>query len=115
MIIADENLEKHWIDLFRSNNYSVLSIAESHAQTTDEEVAKIARGTNGILITEDKDFGEFIFAHGIPKLTIIFLRYDQPLYTQIEAAVLETVAKYHTEEKSYFITITKTKIRVRSI
>jgi predicted nuclease of predicted toxin-antitoxin system len=115
MIIADENLERYWIELLRKKQYSVLSIAESHPQITDSEVAELARKHQGILITEDKDFGELIFAYGIPKLTIIFLRYDQPGYSQIENSVLETVEKYLNIETPYFITITKTKIRVREI
>ncbi len=115
MIIADENLESYWIELLRKKQYPVLSIAESCPQITDPEVAELARKHKGILITEDKDFGELIFAHGIPKLTVVFLRYDQPNYSQIENAVLETIEKYSNQESPYFITISTRKIRIRKI
>lgn len=115
MIIADENVEKYWIDLLRKHEYQVISIAESYPRITDHEVAELARKNNGILITEDKDFGELIFAHGITKLTVVFLRYDQPNYSQIENAVLQTINKYLNQESSYFITITTNKIRIRKI
>lgn len=92
----------------------VLSISETFPQISDEKVAEIAKQYNGILITEDKDFGELIFAYQIKNLSVIFLRYDQ-VYEQIEKSVLDSVAKYYKNEDCLFITITKTKIRVRKI
>ncbi|MCW5906512.1 MAG: DUF5615 family PIN-like protein [Chitinophagales bacterium] len=84
MIIADEILERYWIELLREKQYTVLSIAESFPQITDHEVAELALKHKGILITEDKDFGELIFAYGIPKLTVVFLRYDQPVTRKLK-------------------------------
>lgn len=115
MIIADENIEQHWIDLLRANGYEVFSIREKLAGISDEEVAAIAQDHNGILLTEDKDFGELVFAHGIKGLSVIFLRYDQPLYHQIEHSVIQVVSSYYSAQQNYFITITAAAIRVRSI
>jgi predicted nuclease of predicted toxin-antitoxin system len=115
MIIADENVELHWINLLESKNYPVLSISKEHPQLPDSGVIEIAKKHKGILITEDKDFGELIFAHGISGLTIVFLRYDQPQYDLIENQVLEVVEKYHEVTGYFFITITKNHVRVRSI
>jgi predicted nuclease of predicted toxin-antitoxin system len=115
MIIADENLEKYWIELLRNKKYEVLSIAETHPQINDSEVASLAQQHRGILITEDKDFGELVFAHGVSGLSIVFLRYDQPEYSQIENALMEIIEKYHHQDTPHFITISKNKIRIRKI
>lgn len=115
MIIADENIEKYWIELLRSRQYEVLSIAETYPQITDTEVAALAQQHKGILITEDKDFGELVYAYGIANLSIVFLRYDQPEHSQIENELLTIIETYLHEETPYFITISKSKIRIRKI
>ena len=77
--------------------------------------ASIAQTMNGILLTEDKDFGELVFAHGIKGLSVVFLRYDQPNYSRIEKAVLELIDSYYESAQNYFITVTERTIRIRSI
>lgn len=115
MIVADKNLERYWVQLLRSKGYEVLSISETHPQMPDNEVARTVGLAKGILITEDKDFGALIFAHGAPGVTVIFLRYEQPRYELIEQQLLHTIEKYKDSGEPYFITITEHKVRVRSI
>ena len=62
MIVADENIEQYGINLLRLKGYDVLSIREKHPGISDREVVAIDRSNNGILLTEDKDFGELVFA-----------------------------------------------------
>jgi predicted nuclease of predicted toxin-antitoxin system len=115
MIIIDENVEQFWIDAIRTKNYKVVSISELHPQISDTSVVDIVKQHKGILITEDKDFGELVFAHGIAGLTIVFLRYDQPQYELIEQRVFDVLAEYLDKKDFYFITITKNRTRIRKI
>jgi predicted nuclease of predicted toxin-antitoxin system len=115
MIIVDENVEQYWISLLKQHNYEIISISELFPQTPDKSVIEIAKKNKGILLTEDKDFGELVFAHGIKGLTVIFIRYDQPQYELIEERVLSAVAEYHNREDFFFITITKNHTRIRRI
>lgn len=115
MIILDENIDSYWIRLLRSKNYDVLSIAEKYPGITDLEVISVVKKFKGILITEDKDFGELIFAHQISGISIIFLRYDEPLYHQIEKSLLYCLNKISFTHIRKFITITKHKIRIRNL
>ncbi len=111
MIIFDENVERYWINLIRDLNYPTLSIAEKFPGISDRKVVEIVNSFHGLLITEDKDFGEFFFAYGITKVSIILLRYDQPQYHQIEKALLRCLKEYFDNPRSKYITITKNKIR----
>lgn len=115
MIIAGENIEQHWIDLLRSEGYPVLSVREVSPGISDMDVVAIAKSNSGILITEDKDFGELVFAHGINGLSVVFLRYDQPRYEQIQQSVLDVIAGYHHREGHFFITISASLVRIRTI
>jgi predicted nuclease of predicted toxin-antitoxin system len=111
MIIFDENVERYWINLIRSLGYSSISIAEKFPGISDREVVEIVKLHEGLLITEDKDFGELIFAYGITRVSVILLRYDQPHYDQIEKSLLICIKEYFDNPKSKYITITKKKIR----
>ena len=85
---------------------------------SDKEVIKIAKSNNRILITEDKDFGEWVFSHGINGLTIIFLRYEKVDYEVILSyltILLEELGLIKLKKRNEFITINKNKIRRRKI
>ncbi len=75
MILADENIHYHIIKALREASFSVISISENSKGIKDEEVIKKAIQNNYLLLTEDKDFGEWVFAHHVNNLSVIFLRY----------------------------------------
>lgn len=115
MIIADENVERYFIELLRSKGFEVIAIAEQYASISDKEVIELVKKESATLITEDKDFGELVFAHHVRNVSIIFLRYDQPQYFQIEKQLLDAVEKYLHQPENYFITISKLKTRATKI
>jgi predicted nuclease of predicted toxin-antitoxin system len=115
MIIFDENVEQYWIDLISSAGFDYISIREGNQGISDLQVVELVKRYQGLLITEDKDFGELVFAFGVRDLSILFLRYDQPQYDQIEESLLEILKRYLNGEVSGFITITRKKIRIRRI
>ena len=112
MIIADENVEKYWIDLLRSLNYRVFAVGEENPGISDSEIIVVVKNNKGILLTEDKDFGELVFAHSFRDISIIFLRYNQPLYDTVEKQLLSAIALYHDSDIPVFVTVTKNKTRV---
>ena len=115
MIIFDENVEQYWIDVINELGIEFISIREKHQGVSNLQVIEIVKSFKGLLITEDKDFGELVFAHSIGDVSIMFLRYDQPNYLQIEEYLISTLNRFLNQEISGFITITKNKIRVRKI
>lgn len=115
MIVLDENVETYWIDLVKSKGYEYLSIRENCPGISDRDVVEIVRKYKGLLVTEDKDFGELIFSYGVEQVSILFMRYDQPDYKQIENFVLKSIQDYLNNSETCFITITKSKIRYRKI
>lgn len=114
-IIADENLHAHFIKALEEKGYQILSIAANFSGITDAKVIETAQQHTGILITEDKDFGELVFAHGIANVTIVFLRYRLAELAKIKDNLLKIVEEYLNKEGKYFVVITSTKIRIRSI
>ena len=83
---------------------------------SDPEIINIAKTSSGILITEDSDFGEWVFAHRMDGFSVIFLRYHNVReYFEIEAQLIKAVVSAQGSHENKFITITKNKTRTRII
>jgi predicted nuclease of predicted toxin-antitoxin system len=115
MIIVDENVEQYWINLLQAHGYSVFSIRQNHPGISDIAIIDIVKEKKGLLLTEDKDFGELVFAYSFREVSIIFLRYDQPQYTTVEKKLLNAIELFHDSDNPVFVTVTKNKTRVRHI
>ena len=115
MILADEGLNGNLVRALREDGYEIVWIKEKNAGMDDEDIITLARQNSQILITEDKDFGEWIFAHQLSGLTIIFLRYDKEDYNTILSFLRSALKTIESGGKNEFITINKNKVRRRSI
>lgn len=69
--LADESCDFLIVRKLRSADYDVLSVAESFPSVTDKQILQHAVKEKRILLTEDKDFGEWVFAHG-EKMECLF-------------------------------------------
>ena len=85
MLIADENIPPVMIAALREIQVDVLSIKEKHSGSPDEDIIQIARNSGRVILTEDKDYGEWVFAHKADGISVIFLRYH---YTETERMVV---------------------------
>lgn len=114
MIIADENIPGFIINNLRANGIEVIAIREFTRGAKDETVIQIVQQHNFLLLTEDKDFGEWVFAHHIRDISVIFLRYSFGEFQQISQAILQVIKTYQLE-RPFFATVTTKKIRVRKL
>lgn len=63
MILADENIDANLITFLRAEGIEVYSVRENHQGITDAEVIELSKHPPRIILTEDKDFGEWVYAH----------------------------------------------------
>jgi len=115
MILADENTHIDLIRALRKIPLDVLSIKEDHRGMQDEEIIQFAKTNARIILTEDKDFGEWVFAHNIKGLSVIFLRYHFSETAQMIKIVSEILKAGTEKYQNKFTTITTRKIRIREI
>lgn len=115
MIIADENLHQHFIDRLSANGFDVFLVREELSGISDYEVAALAKYKQGVIITEDKDFGELVFAHNIRGISVVFLRYDKADIEQVCGGLLRIIGEYSDKADNFFITITATKTRISQL
>ncbi len=112
MIIADENLHQHFIDQLVAAGFELVSIRDELGGISDHEVAAFAKYKQGLLITEDKDFGELVYAHNLRGISIIFVRYDKSDLYEVTERLMRVATDYYEKTENYFITITANKIRI---
>jgi len=115
MILADENISSHLVSVLRSKNIEVFHIKENHRGITDEEVIKLSKHPPRIILTEDKDFGEWVYAHKEQSISVIFLRYSMPESKHIVSILINLLLSKGDKLYEKFTTITTHKIRIRSL
>ncbi|MEM8528227.1 MAG: DUF5615 family PIN-like protein [Bacteroidota bacterium] len=118
LILADEGFNGNFVRTLRAKGFQVDWVLEIASSISDEEVIELAKSNQQTLLTEDKDFGEWVFAHQIEGLTIIFVRYQKEDYETILESLLIILSELEEQEessKNEFITINKNKVRRRAI
>lgn len=115
MILADENIPSDLIDRLRDEGIEVYSIYESSRGVTDESIIELSKNPPRIILTEDKDFGEWVFAHDARSISVIFLRYSFLEQSKITDILVNLIKKENENLFGLYVTITTEKIRYRSI
>lgn len=113
MILADENIDFKIIKAFRKAGIDTYSVSENNSGITDEEVLELARTLKRVILTEDKDFGEWIFAHNAKDIGVVFLRYnfsEREIMIEILLKLLD-VKKEELFSKYTIVTIKKIRFR----
>jgi predicted nuclease of predicted toxin-antitoxin system len=115
MLILDENIEQRLIDDLHKVGYEKFSIRQFRAGITDIEVIEIAKEKHGIIITEDKDFGELFFSHQVKGCSTVFLRYSKDEYPRVLENLIKVLDDILNSGEMVFVTVTPTKIRIRKL
>lgn len=115
MIIADENIDHALIRAIRELGIDVYSINESNSGIRDEEVIFLSRVPPRIILTEDKDFGEWVFAHNVRGISVVFLRYQFKETETMKQLLIKLLTERVDDLIGNFTTVTPQKIRIRPI
>jgi predicted nuclease of predicted toxin-antitoxin system len=76
-----------------AQGYPVLRAALAHATWTDEELLALAVREDLIVVTEDSDFSDLVYAQGAPPPpAIIYIRCEPASQPAMVERVLETLA-----------------------
>ena len=114
-ILADENVNYKIVEYLKKEGIDIISILELERGVSDYEVIKLAKNLNAIILTEDSDFGTWAFSLKEEINGIIYIRYKPQEYLEIAKTVASVINKYSEKLYKKFTTITKNKIRYRSL
>ena len=114
-ILADESLDFRIVTELRNKGFEVISVLREYQGSSDKTVLELARKHNALLVTEDSDFGEWVFSHKEKNVSVIFLRYKSEQLEDIASSLIKLLNKYDVSLYGKFAVITVKKIRIREI
>ncbi len=110
--LADESCAGPVIRALREAGHDVAAIAEVAKGATDEQVLERALQENRVLITEDRDFGELVYAQRHRSAGVVFVRFDNRTRLAKPATVLEAVTRLGSRLHGVFAVVAPGRVRI---
>ena len=112
--VADESCARPVIQALREAGHDVVAIAEIAKGATDDQVLERALKEKRVLITEDRDFGELIYARGRSSAGVILVRFPSRARRAKSATVIEAVSKLGSRLGDAFTVVQPGRLRISS-
>lgn len=112
-ILADENIERGFIEALREAGFDVLSVRESYIGFADDEILQVAVDEKAVILTYDTDFGELVFRFSLQSHGVILLRvHGLSLDEKIQITIL-AIREHEAELENAFTVISENSVRIR--
>ncbi len=112
--VADESCAAPVIQALREAGHDVVAIAEVDKGATDEQKLAHALNEKRVLITEDRDFGELVYARGRSSAGIILVRFHPRARLAKPATVVEAIARLGSRLQNAFAVVEPGRVRISS-
>ena len=114
-LLIDESVDYRIVKKIKTLDVEINSVAMLAGGIPDNEVLELARQCDSILLTEDRDFGEWIFAHKQRNVSVVYLRYKVKDLEKIIDSLSRVLLEKGQNLYGKFVVITINKIRIREI
>src|SRR5207249_373645 len=91
LFLADESCDFGVVRALRAAGHDVLAVADVAQRADDSDVIQLALKEGRILLTEDKDFGQLVYASGTPMAGVILIRCPASARASVTQAVVDLV------------------------
>jgi predicted nuclease of predicted toxin-antitoxin system len=109
--VADESCAGPVIRALRDAGHEVVAIADVARGATDEQVLAYALKEDGVLVTEDRDFGELVHARGQSSPGVMLVRFQNRARKSKPATVVEAVEKLGLRLRHAFAVVEPGRVR----
>ena len=110
--LADESCAAPVIQALREAGHDVLAIAEIAAGASDDQVLERAVREERVLITEDLDFGNLVFARGRSAAGVILVRFRASVRRAKPATVVEAIFRLGSRLRNAFVVVEPGRVRI---
>jgi predicted nuclease of predicted toxin-antitoxin system len=111
-LLADESCDFAVVRALRASGHDVLSVAEISPRAEDTDVVALTIRENRVLITEDKDFGQLVYADKRASGGVLFLRFPARSRRTLPQTVVNLVNKEGERLIGAFVVIQPGRTRV---
>ncbi len=110
--LADESCDFAVVRALHNEGYDVTAVKEMMPGAHDEDVIKYALRESRILLTEDKDFGQLVFANAVKSPGVIFIRFPGNARQTMAETVVELVRNNKDKIENRFVVVQPKRIRI---
>ncbi|MCP5103931.1 MAG: toxin-antitoxin system, toxin component [bacterium] len=114
-LLIDESVDYRIVKGLKGLDLNIKSVAELSKGIPDNEVLELSRKVDSILVTEDRDFGEWVFAYQEKNVSVVYLRYKVQDLNKIIDSLIKVLSDRGQNLYGKFVVITINKIRTREI
>lgn len=111
--LADESCDHGIVRAVRAAGHEVLAVSETGPGATDEDVLQMAASERRMLLIEDKDFGQWVYAERRATGGVILLRYPSAARLAMQEAVVRVIARHDTALLGCFVVVQLGRVRIR--
>jgi len=110
--LADESCDFAVVHALRTAGHDVIAVSDFARGAEDAVVIDAARLQRRILLTEDKDFGQLVFAAARASTGVIFIRWPVAARSALGAAVVSVVASHGDSLTESFVVVEPGRVRI---
>ena len=111
-LLADESCDFSVVRALRSAGHDVLAVAELLPSSDDTLILDLALREQRVLLTEDKDFGQLVYANALPSSGVIFIRYPANMRKTLPNTVVSFIGKADAQLTGSFVVLSPGRIRI---
>ncbi len=112
-LLADENIEREFIEALREANFNVVSVRENYIGIADDEILQIAEDEKAVILTYDTDFGELVFRYSLKSRGVILLRLSGLSLAEKIDKTIVTIREHEAELENAFTVVSENLVRIR--
>jgi predicted nuclease of predicted toxin-antitoxin system len=109
--LADESCDFCVARALRDAGHDVVAVIDVARGAEDSAVIDIAIRQQRIFVTEDRDFGQLLYAAGRPACGVILLRFPSSARAGLPKAVVNLVANHGEKLRNRFVVIQPGRVR----
>ena len=110
--LADESCDFSVVRALRGAGHDVEAIVEISPRADDEHVMALAQAQQRIVLTEDKDFGQLVYATRGATPGVLLLRFRAQERAGIVRAVVDLVNRRGMDLAGRFVVVTPGRVRM---
>src|SRR4051794_5456830 len=110
--LADESCDFAVVRALRADGHDVIAIAEAAPQSRDTEVIDLAVREDRVLLTEDKDFGQLVYAGAHASSGVILLRFPLSARSALPSLVREMIQRLGERLMGSFVVLEPNRVRI---
>lgn len=113
--LADESCDFAAVRALRAAGHDVLAVAETARGANDTLVIALARERARVLLTEDKDFGQLVYASGEGAAGVVLFRFPASARGLLPEAAVDVVNRLGERLRRSFAVVEPGRVRVSAL